>query len=105
MWLVRDHGLVNLLGHGTELSASTWQQFEKLPQIDAGSLQSAIVGTGDQPYEIFPLSEKKDLDFQGSEAYGVVFQFRHAPRDAVVLILLRDQQGNWSVNGLLWWVL
>jgi hypothetical protein len=103
MWLVRDHGMVNLLGHGTELSASTWQQFEKLPQIEGGSLQSAIVGIGDRPYEIFPLSEKKD--FRESDAYAVVFQFRHAPRDAVALILVRDQKNNWSVNGLLWWTL
>ena len=105
MWLVRDHGLVNLLGHGVEPGASTWQLFEKLPQIDAGSLQSAISGIGDQPYEIFPLREKTGVDFQGSEAYGVVFQFRHAPRDAVALILVRDQENNWSVNGLLWWTL
>jgi hypothetical protein len=97
--------MVNLLGHGTESSASAWQQFEKLPQIDAGSLQSAISGIADQPYEIFPLSDKNGLDFQGSEAYGVVFQFRHAPRDAVALILVRDQNNNWSVNGLLWWTL
>jgi len=58
MWLVRDHGMVNLLGHGNESSASAWQQFEKLPQIEGGSLQSAIVGIGDQPYEMFPLSGK-----------------------------------------------
>src|SRR6266566_767928 len=105
MWLVRDHGMVNLLGHGTESSASAWQQFEKLPQIEAGSLQSAIVGIGDQPYEIFPLSEKRGMDFQEGGAYAVVFQFRHAPRDAVALILVRDEKNNWSINGLLWWTL
>jgi hypothetical protein len=105
MWLVRDHGMVNLLGHGTESSASAWQQFEKLPQIEAGSLQSAIVGIGDQPYEIFPLSEKRGMDFQESGAHAVVFQFRHVPRDAVALILVRDEKNNWSINGLLWWTL
>jgi len=105
MWLVRDHGMVNLLGHSTESGASAWQQFEKLPQIDAGSLQSAIVGIGDRPYEMFPLSEEKVSQFQDSKAYAVVFQFRHAPRDAVALILVSDQKGNWSVNGLLWWTL
>ena len=45
------------------------------------------------------------MDFQESGAYAVVFQFRHAPRDAVALILVRDEKNNWSINGLLWWTL
>jgi hypothetical protein len=105
MWLVRDHGLVNSLGHGVENRPSMWKEFEELPQIDAGSLQSAIMGSGDQPYDIFPLTVRKGMESEKNEAYGVVFQFRHAPRDSVALIVVNDQKRGWVVDGLVWWVL
>jgi hypothetical protein len=99
MWLVSDHGMVNLLGHGLENHASALEMFQKLPQIEAESLQSAIFGSGERAYDMFQLPAR------ANEAYGVVFQFRHAPRDAVVLIVVRDPKKGWAVSRLLWWVL
>ncbi len=112
MWLVRDHGLVNLLGHGVgnmhELTG-----FEKLPQIEAGSLRNAIFGTRDRVYDMVPLELEKGAAKEQAESYGVifqdsyavVFQFRHAPRDAVVLIVHRDARKGWFVSRLMWWIL
>lgn len=103
MWLVRDHGMVNLLGHGLTVDRTSEEMFEKLPRIEATSLNSAITAEGERPFDMFRLTRRSDGQPQEIEVYGVVFQFRHCPRDAVVLIVARDPKKGWAIERLLWW--
>jgi len=105
MWLVRDHGQVNLMGHGVE-NTDDVIEFRKYPQIEAASLRDAIYATGERPYDLIPVTAEKSVEqSQHPDAYAVVFQFKHAPRDAVVLLVTRDVQRGWIVSGLMWWIL
>ncbi len=102
MWLVRDHGLVNAMGHGSGNSAE-FARFRDLPQIEAGSLNAAIEGSEKRAYDIIPVDGGKEDS--NREAFGVIFQFRHCPRDAVILIVRRDVAKGWVVSRLMWWIL
>jgi hypothetical protein len=103
MWLVQDHGTVNLLGHGLDSDRKTMSRFESLPKIEVESLRAAITSGGEGPYEMFRLLRRSNGQPQDIEVYGAVFQFRHCPRDAVVLIVARDPKKGWAIERLLWW--
>jgi hypothetical protein len=103
MWLVRDHGMVNLLGHGLTIDRTSEDMFERLPRIEASSLNAAITAGGERAFDMFRLTRRSNGQPQEMEIYGVVFQFRHCPRDAVVLIVARDPKKGWAIERLLWW--
>ena len=89
MWLVRDHGLVNHLGHGLgEISGSETRLnvaaqldlLKKEPLIEINALR------GTEMY--FRLSRYPD-----SEEYAVIIEFAHAPRDACILTVGKSNSG------------
>lgn len=108
MWLVADHGVVNALGHGLDLKREANYPFEKFPMIQAETLRSAISleeRARETPYGVFPV-KIDDPQLRGTgESYAVLFQFKHAPRDAVVLVVTQDAHHEWQVSHMLWWIL
>lgn len=113
MCLVADHGLVSSLGHGLNQRPETRIPLEKFPMIQAKTLRSAISYQPEPsreraepaPYGVFSV-KIADPRMRGSgEAYAVLFQFRHAPRDAIVLLVTQNPNHQWRVSQMMWWVL
>jgi hypothetical protein len=105
MWLIKDHGLVNKLGHG--LNPENTARFETLnqPKIEVSSLEGAISGSNGALYDSFRVVPDGGPAPPSNNTYVIVFRFRHAPRDAVMLLLTQDNKGKWLVDALSWYVL
>lgn len=104
MWLVRDHGYVNHLGHGSGWIAATERRLtvpdqlrllRNEPLIQVNSLRGPQVN-----FQLYHYSDSDD--------YAVTVEFAHAPRDVVVLTIGRkDASPNqqWVVKRMDWYVL
>ena len=104
MWLVRDHGYVNHLGHGSGWIAATERRLtvpdqlrllHNEPLIEVNSLRG--------PQTNFQLYHYAD-----SEDYAVTVEFAHAPRDIVVLTVGKGTAGSsqqWVVERMDWYTL
>ena len=100
MWLVRDHGIVNALGHGMPYK----EGFDALPSIcyklgeKFESLSAAIHFPGtSRPFIIQSLPQSDN----GAQRFAAFFQFRHVPRDMVTLVAEREGI-SWKISGLGW---
>jgi len=101
MWLVPDHGLVNALGHGIPDKKgfkTLAHEVTKKERLKFAHLSEAIHFPGTPlPYMLFPVHEDRSPE----QGLAAVFQFRHAPRDLVVLIAQKKDR-QMKVVGLLW---
>lgn len=100
MWLVRNHGLVNDLGHGMPDKKG----FKELPGIcyeraqTFDNLSDAIhFPDTSQPYLVISIPPFDNVE----QRFAAFFQFRHAPRDMVTLVANRES-GSWKITGLSW---
>ena len=113
MWLLEDHGLVNALGHGMpnrkgfeQLSAaSTNKDSSRL--IKAEKLAQAIVTPGPslpEPYLAVLTPQSDDSMTPRNSRYTALFQFRHAPHDAL-MVAVGESGDQWAVVAIDWMVL
>jgi hypothetical protein len=113
-WRVRDHGLVNSLGHTsptadkavigkvkrtTEEPKALFQKLAKLTQdskalIRYDSLEKATIQFGKENFIVVPIEDGR---------YAAFVQFRHTPHDMVVLEVARVS-GDWRVISLKWMI-
>ena len=108
MWLMRDHGKATAWGHGMpdnqngfrNLLNTVRARFDQRKEfLDFKHLGEAIFAPGAAvPYILTPLPKEA-----GSEnAHAVLFKFRHAPRDTLILTIDKDGYKNWKIEGLMW---
>lgn len=101
MWLVRDHGYVNHLGHGSGWIAATERRLTVPDQLRLLRDQPLIqVNSLRGPQSNFQLYRYPD-----SDDYAVTVEFAHAPRDVVVLTVGRGSAGSnqqWLVKRMDW---
>lgn len=109
MWLIADHGLVNIKGHGmpgeagyrdlptSPADTSPALQQRPLPPAGAG-LSQLIVSPNGTPFTIAPLD---GAAFGLSEAYAVLFQFLEISTDSIIVVVGREGT-NLRVVRLLW---
>lgn len=104
MWLVEDHGLINLAGHALipeyftdlPLKPKLTEQREHYKIREYESLEGAIEGDGTKPYDISLIaSENLETNIAPTHAV-IVFRFKSIPRDALVLFLKRDTD-SWQI--------
>jgi hypothetical protein len=107
-WLLADHGTVNHFGHGLleegfPMLVRARTDRENFAFIPYGPLSEVLrrEGTG-WPFSVSRLPVPGgDLKRESREVYGVVFQFAHAPDDAIELIV-EKRQGSWVVAQFDW---
>jgi hypothetical protein len=90
LWLEKDHGKVNELGHGLDPGKQEnifgFLGTKKEASVGFRSLSEAIEWDKNSLYELIPLTEHDELI--GLEAtYAVVFRFIDVPRDAIILVI------------------
>jgi hypothetical protein len=111
-WLVADHGIVNELAHGLPLPGreADFYRLSKLVQVPQNRLRfetlgNAIHGPGTpEPYLLITAPPRRGVPREASpERNAVLFQFRHAPQDAVVMTIEKQPRG-WRVVALDWYV-
>jgi hypothetical protein len=110
MWLLRDHGLVSLLEHGTPVGGSGFSRLSEIlqdtanyPPMRSESLEQAIRAPGTSaPFLLVavPPENNKSPSTQ-NRRFAALFQFRHTPADAVALTI-ENRSGKWVVIGLDW---
>jgi hypothetical protein len=89
MWLVRDHGLVNHLGHGLGEISGSEKRLNVTAQLDLLKKEPLIEINALRGTEMyFRLSRYPD-----SEDYAVIIEFSHAPRDACILTVGKSSSG------------
>jgi len=113
MWLLEDHGYVNGLGHGLpnrkgfdELSA-TWANKNSPRLIKVEKLAQAIFTPGSslpEPYLPVLTGRYDDSMTPPNSRYTAVFQFRHAPHDAL-MVAAGESGDQWAVVAIDWMVL
>lgn len=101
IWFARDHGLVNAWGHGMPndkgFAILVEQEFEPLGGFDR--LADAIQVPGlPITYLLAPVEPA-----ERGERYLTTFAFRHAPRDAIMLVVERIGS-DWKISGFYWLV-
>lgn len=100
VWLLADHGLVNRLDHGLTSRREFTAAREQSSTMQFKSLSEAIFAPGEEgPYSVTPITGE-----QGVEKCVVIFQFRHAPDDAIAIVFGR-KNGAWRVLEFHWIVL
>jgi hypothetical protein len=99
LFLLEDHSIANRLHHGLdpEMEEALYATLEsnKEKTIRFRSVSEAIEWGGTSSYELISLAEKNDISGT-QETYAVVFRFAHIPRDAVALVVRREDKG-WSI--------
>lgn len=114
MWLLPDHGLVNQLGHGIGAGgqeeglkrlSEILQDREAFPLMRYGGLGEAILAPGTAaPFLLVAVPTEKDQQRSAqNQRYAALFQFRHAPHDALALTV-ENRNGKWTVIGLDWFI-
>jgi Family of unknown function (DUF6765) len=110
MWLIADHGLVNIKGHGMPgqpgygdlptSPADTSAALQPRARPPAAGLSQLILSPDGTPFTIAPLD---GAAFGLPEAYAVLFRFVGLPADSVVLVVGREG-ASFRVVRLLWMV-
>lgn len=102
LWLIKDHGQVNLLGHGDpnnksfKLLAKQVISREGLMKFERFEEAIHAPGTG-SPYILIPLPS----EINGISRVAAVFKFRHIPRDTIILKMKQDDE-RFIVDTLTW---
>jgi len=101
MWFVMDHGTVNDLGHGMPNGENFRTLSKKVvePQLKFDNLSDAIHVPGQQNRYLLGPIEPSEL----GDRYLTSFAFRHAPRDAIMLIV-EEIDGDWKISGFFWMI-
>ena len=110
MWLLEDHGFANTLGHGMpnrkgfeQLSAASTNK-ESSRLIKAEKLAEAIFTPGPslpEPYLAVLTPRSDDSMTPPNSRYTALFQFRHAPHDAL-MVAVGESGDHWAVVALDW---
>lgn len=106
-WLVADHGVVNLYGHGQlepgfKILMRAASDRENFSQIPYAPISEVLRTPGEaSPFTVSRLPLPKDSPKELSEVYGVIFQFAHTPDDVIQLIV-EKRADDWVVTQFDW---
>ncbi|MGQ0812262.1 MAG: hypothetical protein ACT4OO_13710 [Nitrospiraceae bacterium] len=115
IWRLRDHGLVNKLGH-SRIGMEGGAAFDTLMSAtmrpgalaDFGSVEKALlpIGEGAPPYLIVLLSMEatgfgSSERIQTAPQYGALARLKNAPHD-LLMVIASETNGKLGVDGLYW---
>ncbi|MDO8558312.1 MAG: hypothetical protein Q7S09_03955 [bacterium] len=95
MWLFKDHGEVNALGHGDPRSAE-YAQLPTDPKNIVERIQPKMLADAAKEVRIH-LSE----DDQGAAVYAAMALLGHVSREPIFFIFKKVGK-QWKINGLIW---